>query len=346
MQNCFRRHIVRNRGILVKFEFTINPFHLVMTRTDRLLQIRHRIKLRQLEALLAVVECGSMGKAAERLATSQPVVSKAIAELEHVLGIRLLDRGLRGAEPTAYGRALVKRSTAIFDEIGEAVRDIEILSDPAVGELRIGCTDSMLSGFLPVVIDSLCVRHPQMTLHVTQATSGEPLNRELRERKVDLILGKMALPTPDPDLDCRILFDEQQLVVAGLQSKWRRRRKIKLVELANERWVLPSVTTAGGSHVGEVFRSAGVDVPHAAIFSTSIQLYDALTRSGQYLAMYPASAFWFGQKCTSIAILPVDLPFNPWPIGIVTLKGRTISPAAELFIESARVIARRHVTKV
>ena len=98
---------MRNRGILVKFEFTINPFHLDMTRTDRLLQIRHRIKLRQLEALLAVVECGSMGKAAERLATSQPVVSKAIAELEHVLGIRLLDRGLRGAEPTAYGRALV-----------------------------------------------------------------------------------------------------------------------------------------------------------------------------------------------------------------------------------------------
>ncbi|HEY7297847.1 MAG TPA: LysR family transcriptional regulator [Xanthobacteraceae bacterium] len=77
-------------------------------------RVGRRIKLRQLEALFAVAECGTMGKAAERLALSQPVISKAIADLERTLGARLLDRGPLGAQPTLYGRALLKHSIAIF----------------------------------------------------------------------------------------------------------------------------------------------------------------------------------------------------------------------------------------
>src|SRR5258708_19092052 len=75
------------------------------------------LKLRDLRILMTVVECGTMGKAAARLAVSQPVVSKAIADLEHALGVRLLDRSRRGVEPTPYGRALTKRGVAIFDEM-------------------------------------------------------------------------------------------------------------------------------------------------------------------------------------------------------------------------------------
>jgi DNA-binding transcriptional LysR family regulator len=82
-----------------------------MQRTE---QISRRLKLRQLNVLLAVAQWGSMAKAADHLAISQPVVSKAIAELEHVVGVRLLDRGPYGVEPTLYGRALLKRSIAIL----------------------------------------------------------------------------------------------------------------------------------------------------------------------------------------------------------------------------------------
>jgi len=71
--------------------------HAAMEWTDR---IGRRIKLRDLHILLAVAQSGSMARAAERLAISQPVVSKTIADLEHTLGVRLLDRDRRGAEPT------------------------------------------------------------------------------------------------------------------------------------------------------------------------------------------------------------------------------------------------------
>jgi DNA-binding transcriptional LysR family regulator len=78
-----------------------------MDETDR---IERRLKLHDLRVLMSVVEQGSMGKAAELLATSQPAVSRAIADLEHSLGVRLLDRGPRGIAPTPYGRAFIKRA--------------------------------------------------------------------------------------------------------------------------------------------------------------------------------------------------------------------------------------------
>jgi DNA-binding transcriptional LysR family regulator len=100
---------------------------------NRAEQISRRLKLRHLNVLLAVVQSGSMAKAAAHLAISQPVVSKAIADLERTIGVRLLDRTPRGIEPTLYGCALLKRSVAIFDDLRDSVREIEYLSDPTAG---------------------------------------------------------------------------------------------------------------------------------------------------------------------------------------------------------------------
>ena len=107
-------------------------------------QISRRLKLRQLNALVAVAQWGSMAKAAEHLAISQPVVSKAIAELEQIVGVRLFDRVPHGVEPTPHGRALLKRSTAIFDDLRTSVSELESLSDPTAGArgLAAGATAS------------------------------------------------------------------------------------------------------------------------------------------------------------------------------------------------------------
>src|SRR5947209_7223689 len=98
--------------------------------------VRRRLKLRHLEILLAVAETGSMAKAATRLAISQPAISRAIADAEDMLGVPLFDRSPQGVEPTQYGRALLKRGVAAFDEIAQGVKDIAFLADPTTGELR------------------------------------------------------------------------------------------------------------------------------------------------------------------------------------------------------------------
>src|SRR3979409_1640756 len=105
---------------------------------------KRRLKLRDLDILLAVVETGSMGKAAGRLAISQPAVSKAIVELEDALGVQLVDRSRRGCAPTVHGEALAKRSVAIFNDLRQGVQDIDFLSDPTKGEIRVGATDPIV----------------------------------------------------------------------------------------------------------------------------------------------------------------------------------------------------------
>src|SRR6185503_19108588 len=100
-----------------------------------------------------VVKCGSMAKAARQLAMAQPSISEAIANLEHVLRVRLLDRGPQGVEPTIYADALLKRGSIVFDELRQGVRDIEHLADPTDGQVRIGCAESFMAGLLPMIIE-------------------------------------------------------------------------------------------------------------------------------------------------------------------------------------------------
>lgn len=119
-------------------------------------RIGRRLKLRDLHVLSAVVQWGSMAKAARDLAVSQPVVSAAIADLERVVGVRLLERSRQGIEPTIYGQALLKHGAVAFDALRQGVMEIEFLSDPTAGELRIGCPEWIAAGLLPVVIDRNC----------------------------------------------------------------------------------------------------------------------------------------------------------------------------------------------
>src|SRR5258705_13711797 len=115
--------------------------------------------------LLALIQTGGMGKAGGALNMSQPAVSKAIAYLEHTLGVRLLDRSRQGVEPTPYGRALVKRGVAMFDELRQGVQDIATLTDPAAGEIRMGGSEHTKSAIYSPVIHQFSRQNPRTSFH-------------------------------------------------------------------------------------------------------------------------------------------------------------------------------------
>src|SRR5262245_20315512 len=129
-------------------------------------QIGRRLRLRDLHVLFMVVQHGSMAKAAIDLGISQPAVSDVIANLEHALGVKLFDRGPQGVEPTVYGRALLKRSLAAFDELKQGIRDIEFLADPTTGEIRIACTWGIIAAILSPIIEGFSRQYPRVILHV------------------------------------------------------------------------------------------------------------------------------------------------------------------------------------
>jgi DNA-binding transcriptional LysR family regulator len=304
---------------------------------DRLMQ---RLKLRDVRVLMAVIETGSMGKAAARLAVSQPAISKAISGTERTLGVPLLDRTPQGVAPTIYGHALLKWARVCLDDLQQGVREIEFLADPEAGEITIGTIEAMAAGLVPAVIDRLSRQFPRLGFNVLQARTIQLQYRDLRERTVDLVLGRIDSRDVDDDMKVERLFDDPLLVVAGAANKWTRRRKIDPADLMNEPWCLPNYEGWVRSQIAESFRAKGLEMPRRTVASTSIQLFTALMATDRFLAFLSSSTMRLSGSRLGLKVVPVDLPAPSGPVAIVTLKNRTVTPAVQLFIERAREVAK------
>src|SRR5690242_5335614 len=302
-------------------------------------RIGRRMKLHDLHVFLAVVQAGSMNKAATLLNTGQSAISRSIAELEQAVGVRLVDRKPQGVEPTQYGRALLDGGTAVFDDLRRALKTIEFLADPTAGEVRIGSSALLAASFVSALVDQLSRRYPGIVFHLV--TGHVPaLHRELIERNVDLLIVRRFGPIADERLDFEFLFDDSYVVAAGARNPWVRRRKIELADLVNESWVLPPPGSVIASVVAEAFRAKGLDYPRTTVVTESSEVRTSLLATGRYLAIYPASALRFSTRHPEIRVLPVKLPMARLPNGIVTLKNRALGPVAQLFIDCAREIAK------
>lgn len=306
---------------------------------DRERRVGRRLKLRHMEILLAVVETGSMAKAGTRLSISQPAISRAIAEMEHTLGVPIFDRGPKGVEPTQYGRALLKRGIAAFDEIAQAVKDIDFLADPSAGELWIGTSPGLAEGMVLAVIDRLLRQYPRVVVHIVPG--GLLMQHEaLRQRRIEFGFAGNTGRATEEEFDAETLYEEPLVIVAGLENPWARRRKMRLGDLVKEPWTWPAAGTVFDSLVTEAFRANGIDPPRATIYADAYSLRIRLAATGRFLAIVPASIMRFPDIPESIKVLPVGLPTTRRKIGIVTLKNRTLSPLAQLFIECAREVAK------
>src|ERR1700686_5201439 len=231
-----------------------------MKWTDR---IGRRVKLRDLHIVLAVAEAGSMTRAAEELAVSYPVVSRTISELEPTLGVRLFERSISGVEPTHYGRALLESGAAVFDEMRKGLQQIEFIKQPDAGELRIGSSIVTDAGLLPAIIERFSQELPRVVVNVLPENIAIQQYDNLRDRKVELVLGRLPTTMTQPDLVAETLFDEPNVVVAGSESHWAKRRNLTLAELIGEPWVLAQPGSLARSLHEEVFPRSGLETPSA-----------------------------------------------------------------------------------
>ena len=304
-------------------------------------QIGRRLKLRDLHVFFTVVQCGSMAKAATQLGVSQPAVSEVIGDLEHALGVRLLDRSPQGVEPTMYGRALLKRGTVAFDELKQGIRDIEFLANPSVGEVRIGCAESTASALLPTIVQQFLHQYPRVVPHVKPLVTPTLELLELRERHLDLVIARFKQPPDDSDdLNVEVLFDDDLVVAAGAQNRWTLRRKVDLAELVAEPWILTPANTWNSMILADAFRARGLDLPKPCLVTFSVHLRASLLAMGPFITAFPGSIMRLNAEQLSVKVLPIDLPVQPWPIAIVTLKNRTLTPVAQLFIDHLRAFTR------
>jgi len=297
-------------------------------------RVKRRLKLRDLDILLAVIEAGSMGKAAARLNISQPAISKAIVELEDALGVQLFDRGQRGVVPTPYGLALRTRSVSIFNDLRQGVQDIDFIADPTKGESRVGMTEPIMSAIVSPVIDGLSRNYPRMFFHIVAGDTAT-LYTDVAERNIELAICRTIGELPD-ELAAEILFHDSVAVMTAAANPLARRRNLKLADLANEPWVLFPYDSFFGGVIAEIFRANGHEPPRLTVSTLSVHAQNELLATGRFLTVLPSFMLRLPGGNVPLKALPVALPNTPMPIGLITVKNRMLTPVAQLFIDRIR----------
>jgi DNA-binding transcriptional LysR family regulator len=287
-----------------------------------------------------VVECGSMAKAAAQLGVTQPSVSEIVASLESAFGVRLLERSPQGVAPTIYGQALLKRGLAALDELKQGQRDISYLADPKVGEVRIGWPESF-SELLSALVRAFCLEHRGIALriHHLPAPTGEL--PELHSRKLDVALTRVTVPhLRGDDLNVEVLFDDAVVIAAGANSRWARRRRIELADLVDAAWVGTPRDTPPTALLEQAFRDNGLPAPRMQVTTFSVHLRARLLVEGEFLSCMPRSLLQVSANGVALKALPVKLAPQPFPVALVTVKNRTLTPVVELFLERLRAFVK------
>jgi len=287
-----------------------------------------------------VAEAGVMAKAAQKLAISHPDVSKTVSDLEQTLKVKLFDRTAQGVELTEYGQALLKCGVNVFEEMRQGLKQIEFLTDPTSGELAIGCPEIMNASMIPAISERFLQEHPRVQLRVVHADMGLEQYGPLRERKVELLIGRLREPFVEEDLVFQPLIQEPFVAVAGANCQWARRRRLELADLVGESWVLPPHDSTPGSIIAGIFAANGLNSPRPAVATLSVQLTTTLIATGKFVGILPNSVAQFSSRRTGLKILPIKITATQYAIAILTLKNRTPGPLAKLFIEHARGVAK------
>jgi DNA-binding transcriptional LysR family regulator len=303
-------------------------------------RIGRRLRLKDLHTLQTVAEAGSMAKASERLALSQPAISKAISDMERMLGAPLLDRSSRGVELTECGRLLVERGRVIFDEVRQGVLDIEHLSDASQGEVRIG-TSEAASIFVTRIICRLTRKYPRITYYVLVSDS-DTLVRGLRERTLDVLVTRWVPSLVADDLAAEVLYKAALAVMANRHHPLVHRDTLKLMDLMEQQWALSPPNSVLGRMVADVFRRRKLALPSAVVSTISVSMQLKLLASGRFVSVLPSTLLRHRANSTWLRALSVDLTDSFGPVASVTVRKRQNTGAVRLFQAMSRVVSKEY----
>jgi len=306
--------------------------------TNSLIQrLPRHLKMSELRVFVAVLEHRSFHKAAAVVHLTQPAVTKAIAGLEEMLGVKLFDRHAHGVEPTAHGLSLAPRAVAVFEELRRAAQDLARVSSGTQGTLRIGTLPMPAIPFLPIAIRELARARPEVFVSVVEEREAELVDR-LRKGDIELAILRLSLFDLDDDLQGISLFEEKLCVVAARNHPLASRSSVTWPDLLLERWILPPADCIFFEHVLRTLTLAGLELPRATVESFEVGVQYGMVLHGGMLSFGMRSRFEFAPGRPALVRLPFDLQSTPRPVSAVSLKRHHLSPLAEGLVARMREI--------
>jgi DNA-binding transcriptional LysR family regulator len=286
------------------------------------------VNLRQIRAFIAVARFGSFTRAAQLLHLSQPALTVQIRQLEQGLGARLFDRNTRTVSLTAVGRELVPAFQRLLQEFDAVVVNARDLSSKRHGVVRLACLPSFASTVLPGIIAGFRRRHPRVSFVLKDAV-GRRILTMVRADEVDFGIGVAA--AEEPDLETLYLMQDRMHAVFPARHPLARARKVSLDSLRAYPLVLMDPDSTVRAIVDAAFARAGrlaVPACEATYMSSAI----GMVRAGLGVTILPSTAMELRAN-PRLRSKPIDDPGLTRRIVIVRRAKRSLSPAAEAFID-------------
>jgi DNA-binding transcriptional LysR family regulator len=186
-----------------------------------------------------------------------------------------------------------------------------------------------------MMVTSFCRDFPGIALRFDQVPTPTLEVPGLHARKLDFVIAWLSVPKEQygNNLNVEILFEDEVVVAAGRNSHWARRRKINLSDIVDGPWTGAPPETMARIVLDNAFRAAGLPIPKSEVTTFSVPLREHLLALGGFLTAIPKSLL---RRSSGLKALPIILPPHNYPIAIVTVKNRTLSPVVELFLERVR----------
>jgi DNA-binding transcriptional LysR family regulator len=307
-----------------------------MSNIDRVL--RSNLKLRHLQLLVALDQFRHLGRASEFLTVTQPAVSKTLAEIERLFGLALFTRSTRGTEPTAQGAVVVRFARTVLADYERTRNELAAVAAGAAGRVSVGAMVVAMPVLLTRAVQLLKERSAQTVVLVEEGDLTRLLPR-LRVGEIDLFVGRLEPGYASPDLDTEALYDEAMSVVVHPGHALVGKPRLSWADLAQVPWVMPPPWASSRIKLNQMFYKHKLDPP-ADIVETA-----SFLATLSFIKARPAVAFWARtvalhfQQQGLVKVLPVKVPIELPPVGIITLRGRRATPSAEQLIACLRDVS-------
>lgn len=308
-----------------------------MADIDRVL--RSNLKLRHLQLLVALDEFRHLGRAAEFLSVTQPAVSKTLAEIERMFGLDLFTRSTRGTEPTPYGHTVVRFARSVLADYDRTRDEIAAVASGAAGRVSVGAMVVATPVLLTRAVDLLKSRSAQTTVSVEEGDLTRLLPR-LRVGELDLIVGRLEPGYASPDLETERLYDEPMSIVCRPDHPLARKARPGWGDLAGLAWVVPPPWASSRIKLNQMFYKHGLAPPADLVETASFLVTLMFVRERPAIGFVARSVARHLEQEGLAKVLGIDVPIELPPVGIISLRGRIRTPAAEQLVECLRTVGK------
>ncbi len=297
--------------------------------------LRRRLKLRDLEVLVALDDTRAVNRAAEALHTSQPAVSRTLAQIEQALEAQLFERTAKGVVPTAIGARLIGYARHCLETLDRAAQDLSVIKQGGLGHVAVGTNYSSAATLLPRALLRLQRRYPGVRVSVREAAL-DALLRDLLSNRIDLAIARLGPEAHDDIFHTELLADEPLCLICGPQHPLVEKPNVGWADLLEYRWILPVAGAPIRHRLGELLRAENQPWPQSQVESSSVLLNTTLLRTSDVISIVPTAVAEHQIQLGLVHRIQFELPEVFAPMGLIFLRDTPLSEATSLVVACIR----------